>query len=205
MNISDGGEEKKRKSEYNENRVRVGTDNFGLARAGRDDYSRALARVAVAQICKGVGFNYSKESALLALSDVAVRFMRDIGKSASSCACLAEVECCPVVSGVVKELVEFVETAEEIPFALRFLLLLSVRTSASIEYPKLHFSDILYVIVSSQHGNCNKVIEPDWRPALTLKKTMEDQIAKDGVIGIGLTVTAVGVLIAGIAASLARK
>ncbi|GAB2210106.1 hypothetical protein Droror1_Dr00015360 [Drosera rotundifolia] len=48
-------------------------------------------------------------------------------------------------------------------------------------------------------------IEPDWRPALTLKKTVEDQIAKDGVIGIGLTVTAVGVLIAGSAAALARK
>ncbi|GAB2235769.1 hypothetical protein Drorol1_Dr00026210 [Drosera rotundifolia] len=144
MNMSDGGEEKKRESEYNESRVRVGTDDFGLARAGRDDYCRALARVAVAQICEGVGFNCAKESALLALSDVAVRFMRDIGKSASSCACLAgrtecnvfhivraledmssiigfrgasEVECCPVVSGVVKELVEFVETAEEIPFA----------------------------------------------------------------------------------------
>ncbi|KAL9270884.1 Mitochondrial fission 1 protein A-like protein [Drosera capensis] len=45
----------------------------------------------------------------------------------------------------------------------------------------------------------------DCRPTLTLKKTMEDRIAKDGVIGIGLTATAVGVLIPGIAAALARK
>ncbi|GMN74889.1 hypothetical protein TIFTF001_054477, partial [Ficus carica] len=39
-------------------------------------------------------------------------------------------------------------------------------------------------------------IAPDWRQALSLKKTVEDRIAKDGVIGIGITATAVG-LIAG--------
>ncbi|XP_062167908.1 mitochondrial fission 1 protein A-like [Alnus glutinosa] len=48
-------------------------------------------------------------------------------------------------------------------------------------------------------------IAPDWRQALTLKKTIEDKIAKDGVIGIGITATAVGLLAGGIAAALARK
>ncbi|KAF6142885.1 hypothetical protein GIB67_022764 [Kingdonia uniflora] len=48
-------------------------------------------------------------------------------------------------------------------------------------------------------------IAPDSRQALALKKTVEDRIAKDGVIGIGLTATAVGVVIGGIAAALARK
>ncbi|GAB2279201.1 Mitochondrial fission 1 protein A [Dionaea muscipula] len=48
-------------------------------------------------------------------------------------------------------------------------------------------------------------IAPDWRQALTLRKTVEDRIAKDGMIGIGLTATVVGVLVAGIAAALARK
>ncbi|GAV81495.1 hypothetical protein CFOL_v3_24950 [Cephalotus follicularis] len=46
---------------------------------------------------------------------------------------------------------------------------------------------------------------PDWRQALVLKKTVEDQIAKDGVIGIGITATAVGLIAGGIAAALARK
>ncbi|VVB03007.1 unnamed protein product [Arabis nemorensis] len=48
-------------------------------------------------------------------------------------------------------------------------------------------------------------IQPDWRQALVLKKTIEDKIAKDGVIGIGITATAVGLIAGGIAAALARK
>ncbi|KAA8549850.1 hypothetical protein F0562_001534 [Nyssa sinensis] len=48
-------------------------------------------------------------------------------------------------------------------------------------------------------------IAPDWRQALTLKKTIEDQITKDGVIGIGIAATAVGLLAGGIAAALSRK
>ncbi|KAJ4980087.1 hypothetical protein NE237_010867 [Protea cynaroides] len=48
-------------------------------------------------------------------------------------------------------------------------------------------------------------IAPDWRQALALKKTIEDHIAKDGVIGIGIAATAVGLIAGGIAAALARK
>ncbi|KAL9232664.1 hypothetical protein vseg_007746 [Gypsophila vaccaria] len=48
-------------------------------------------------------------------------------------------------------------------------------------------------------------IAPDWRQALTLKKNVEDRIARDGVIGIGITATAVGLLVGGIAAAVARK
>ncbi|KAJ0043881.1 hypothetical protein Pint_18194 [Pistacia integerrima] len=48
-------------------------------------------------------------------------------------------------------------------------------------------------------------IAPDWRQALALKKSIEDRIAKDGVIGIGITATAVGLIAGGIAAALARK
>ncbi|XWS65347.1 hypothetical protein CRYUN_Cryun05aG0104900 [Craigia yunnanensis] len=48
-------------------------------------------------------------------------------------------------------------------------------------------------------------IAPDWRQALALKKAVEDRIAKDGVIGIGITATAVGLIAGGIAAALARK
>ncbi|KAL9261319.1 Mitochondrial fission 1 protein A-like protein [Drosera capensis] len=48
-------------------------------------------------------------------------------------------------------------------------------------------------------------IAPDWRQALTLKKAVEDRITKDGVIGVGIAATAVGLLAGGIAAALARK
>ncbi|CAL5423468.1 unnamed protein product [Camellia sinensis] len=45
-------------------------------------------------------------------------------------------------------------------------------------------------------------IAPDWMQALTLKKTLNDQITKDGLIGIGITATVVGLVAGGIAASL---
>ncbi|KAJ8760117.1 hypothetical protein K2173_010973 [Erythroxylum novogranatense] len=48
-------------------------------------------------------------------------------------------------------------------------------------------------------------IAADWRQALVLKKTIEDRIAKDGVIGIGITATAVGLIAGGIAAAVSRK
>ena len=48
-------------------------------------------------------------------------------------------------------------------------------------------------------------IAPDWRQALTLKKVVEERTAKDGVIGIGIAATAVGLLVGGIAAAVARK
>ncbi|KAF8085565.1 hypothetical protein N665_0663s0012 [Sinapis alba] len=48
-------------------------------------------------------------------------------------------------------------------------------------------------------------VQPDWRQALALKQSIEDKIAKDGVIGIGITATAVGLIAGGIAAALARK
>ncbi|GKV41696.1 hypothetical protein SLEP1_g49195 [Rubroshorea leprosula] len=53
-------------------------------------------------------------------------------------------------------------------------------------------------------GQCLEM-QPDWKPADALRKTVEDRIAKDGVIGIGITATALGLIAGGIAAALARK
>ncbi|CAO1940956.1 unnamed protein product [Urochloa humidicola] len=52
-------------------------------------------------------------------------------------------------------------------------------------------------------GHCLE-IQPDWGQALALKKVVEDKIAKDGVIGIGIATTALGLLV-GLAAAVARK
>ncbi|KAL5565866.1 hypothetical protein UlMin_029030 [Ulmus minor] len=49
------------------------------------------------------------------------------------------------------------------------------------------------------------VIAPDWRQALTLKKAIEDRVTRDGVIGIGIAATAVGLIAGGIAAAVSRK
>ncbi|OIT28177.1 PREDICTED: mitochondrial fission 1 protein A-like [Nicotiana attenuata] len=53
-------------------------------------------------------------------------------------------------------------------------------------------------------GHCLE-IAPDWRQALSLKKAIEDRITKDGVIGIGITATVIGLIAGGIAASLIRR
>ncbi|KAL6010031.1 Mitochondrial fission 1 protein A [Asimina triloba] len=64
---------------------------------------------------------------------------------------------------------------------------------------------------SSDYSRSRQLVErcleiaPDWRQALTLKKVIEDKIAKDGVIGIGIAATAVGLVAGGIAAALVRK
>ncbi|CAA2959425.1 mitochondrial fission 1 A-like [Olea europaea subsp. europaea] len=48
-------------------------------------------------------------------------------------------------------------------------------------------------------------IAADWRQALTLKKMIEDKITRDGIIGIGIAVTAAGLLAGGIAAALSSQ
>ncbi|XP_076900689.1 mitochondrial fission 1 protein A-like [Bidens hawaiensis] len=51
-------------------------------------------------------------------------------------------------------------------------------------------------------------IAPDWRQAINLKKSIEDHIKKDGVIGIGIAataVTAVGLMAGGLAAALLSR
>ncbi|KAG9128900.1 hypothetical protein Leryth_009628 [Lithospermum erythrorhizon] len=48
-------------------------------------------------------------------------------------------------------------------------------------------------------------IAPDWRQALTLQKSIEDKIKKDGVIGIGIAATAAALVMGGVAAALSRK
>uniref|UniRef100_A0A8R7K178 Mitochondrial fission 1 protein n=1 Tax=Triticum urartu TaxID=4572 RepID=A0A8R7K178_TRIUA len=62
----------------------------------------------------------------------------------------------------------------------------------------------LYLLAVGHYRNGN-YIQPDWRQASSLKKAIEDKIAKDGVIGIGIATTAVGLIVGGIAAALARK
>ncbi|GMH09827.1 hypothetical protein Nepgr_011668 [Nepenthes gracilis] len=130
--MSNGGEEREREGEY-----------YSSKRVGSNDYERAVSRVAVAQICEGVGFDCSKESALEALSDIAARYIFDLGKIAVCYANLAGRSECNVFDivkgledlgfsigfsgasevnhysaglGVVMKLIEFVRTEEEIPF-----------------------------------------------------------------------------------------
>ncbi|XP_019183866.1 PREDICTED: transcription initiation factor TFIID subunit 8 isoform X2 [Ipomoea nil] len=108
------------------------------------DFGSAISRIAVAQICESVGFESCNESALDSFADIAIKYLFDLGKTATSYANLAgrsecnvfdivgaledlythtgflgaaEVNGCGMNSGVMREIVEYVESAEEIPFA----------------------------------------------------------------------------------------
>ncbi|XP_021760503.1 transcription initiation factor TFIID subunit 8-like [Chenopodium quinoa] len=130
--MSDGGEKIKRENEDNDSK-RDRRAILSIERAEPDDYGRAVSKMAVAQICEGVGFEAIKQSALVAISDIAVRFICDLGKSASFYANLAgrsESNLFDIVKGlqdfsgfsennIVDQMSGFVRTVEdiEIPFA----------------------------------------------------------------------------------------
>ncbi|KAK6152376.1 LOW QUALITY PROTEIN: hypothetical protein DH2020_015011 [Rehmannia glutinosa] len=133
--MSDGGEAEGRRDEHNNSIIRSGASNYG----------RAISRIAVAQVCESIGFEGFDESALDSLADIVIRYLCDLGKTSKFYANLAgRTECnvfdvaqgledlgmpqgfpgaseihtdCVVSSGAVREIKEYVETAEEIPFA----------------------------------------------------------------------------------------
>ncbi|XP_058096451.1 transcription initiation factor TFIID subunit 8 [Magnolia sinica] len=113
------------------------------APSGSDDFGRAVTRIAVAQVCEVAGFQSFQQSALDALSDIAVRYLRDLGKTARFYAnssgrtecnvfdviqgledlCLlqgfsgaSDVNRCLAGSGTVREIMQYVSLSEEIPF-----------------------------------------------------------------------------------------
>lgn len=113
-------------------------------KVGADDFAQAITKIAVAQVCESEGFQAFQQSALEVLSEVGARYILNIGKSAHDCANLAgRVECnvfdviqgledmgsvqgftgasdvdhCLESSGVMHEIVQFVNEAEPIPFA----------------------------------------------------------------------------------------
>ncbi|MCI51233.1 transcription initiation factor TFIID subunit 8, partial [Trifolium medium] len=62
--------------------------------AGGDEFAQAIAKIAVAQVCKSKGFQGFQQSALETMSDVIARYIMSIGKSANCYANLAgRAEC----------------------------------------------------------------------------------------------------------------
>ncbi|KAK8466208.1 hypothetical protein PHAVU_008G031660 [Phaseolus vulgaris] len=111
---------------------------------GGDDFARAIAKIAVAQVCESEGFQAFQQSALDALSDVVVRYILNVGKSAHCHANLSgrtesnafdviqgledmgsvqgfagasEVDHCLESSGVIREIFHFVNEGEPVVFA----------------------------------------------------------------------------------------
>ncbi|XP_021901858.1 transcription initiation factor TFIID subunit 8 [Carica papaya] len=118
-------------------------DNASTTRPGSDDFGRAVSKVAVAQICESLGYGGFKDSALQALADIAIQYIRELGKTARFYANLAgRTECnffdiiwgfedlgeahwlgasekgnSVMVSRKVMEIIQFLSSTKEIPFA----------------------------------------------------------------------------------------
>ncbi|XP_038904421.1 transcription initiation factor TFIID subunit 8-like [Benincasa hispida] len=115
-----------------------------LRKCRGNEFGRELSKIAVAQMCNRVGFQSFKESALDTLADIAIKYLRHLGKIATFYANLAgRIECnvfdiirgleelessqgflgawesdhCLANSGSVKNIVCYVNSVEEIPFA----------------------------------------------------------------------------------------
>lgn len=113
-------------------------------RRKNDEFPQAIARIAVAQVCESVGFQGFQQSALDKFSDVACKYILEIGKTSNFYANLAgRTECnvfdvvqgledlslsqgfvgasdrdhCLSGSGIIKEISQFVNLSEEIGFA----------------------------------------------------------------------------------------
>eukprot|EP01018_Ginkgo_biloba_P035930 Gb_05191 [translate_table: standard] len=111
--------------------------------AGGDAFGRAVAKIAVGQICETAGFQCFQQSALEALADIAVRYLGDLGRAAHYYANLAGRTDCNVFdviqamedlnsaqgfegasdvnhslssSGTLREIMRYTNRAEEIPF-----------------------------------------------------------------------------------------
>ncbi|XP_031490402.1 transcription initiation factor TFIID subunit 8 [Nymphaea colorata] len=112
--------------------------------SGRGDFARAVAQISVAQICESVGYQAFRQSALESLADISIRYIQDLGRSASFHAnsagrtesnvfdvirALKELHCsvgfsdvsessgCSLsASGLIKEIMQYASLAEEIPF-----------------------------------------------------------------------------------------
>ncbi|KAK7294192.1 hypothetical protein RJT34_17078 [Clitoria ternatea] len=106
----------------------------GRGRAAPDGFGQATAKIAIAQICEALGFHGAKASALEAFTDVAIRYLVDLGKMAEFYANLSGRSQCSVFDvirgledleaprafsgsgGGVGEIMNFVESADEVPF-----------------------------------------------------------------------------------------
>ncbi|KAF7803093.1 transcription initiation factor TFIID subunit 8-like [Senna tora] len=111
---------------------------------GGDDFAQAIAKVAVAQVCESEGFHSIQQSAIETLSDITVRYIQSIGKTAHCHANLAgraecnvfdviqgledmgsvqgflgasDIDHCVGSSSIIRDIIQFVTDVEPIPFA----------------------------------------------------------------------------------------
>lgn len=132
--MSDGGGESGRKNEKTHPKRKFSGNEFSLA----------ITKIAVGQICESVGFQSVQQSALETLSDITARYVENVGKFANINANLAgraecnafdiihgleelgsglgfsgasDVDHCLANSGIVRDIIQYVADRDDVPFA----------------------------------------------------------------------------------------
>ncbi|KAG0602909.1 hypothetical protein M758_10G050700 [Ceratodon purpureus] len=132
----------KKSTSKNELVQAANSDGGGVSSSkGGDEFARAVANTAVSQVCEGLGFHGIQKTAVETLTDIALRYLSDLGKAAHFYANLAgRVQCnafdvilaledmgpgaavdtsnrCLANSSALRDVMRYVEYAEEVPFA----------------------------------------------------------------------------------------
>ncbi|XP_022972681.1 transcription initiation factor TFIID subunit 8-like isoform X1 [Cucurbita maxima] len=148
-------------------------------RAGADDFGRAASKIAAAQICQSLGFQGSKESALDTLAEIVIVYLSNVGKMASFYSNLAgrtecnvfdivrglkdlealgssqdaEVSRCLAGSRSIQEILEYMYSVQEIPFA-----------QPVPQFPIIKNCNVLPSFIQMRETPPSKHI-PNWLPA----------------------------------------
>ncbi|KAK9741210.1 hypothetical protein RND81_03G089100 [Saponaria officinalis] len=86
--------------------------NYTRKSLRNEDFTRTIAKIAVAQICENEGFQGFHQSALEALSDVAIRYIKELGKASNHYANLSGRSECNVF--------DLIQGLEDLGFVLGF-------------------------------------------------------------------------------------
>lgn len=158
-----------------------GGGGSGSGSGSRDEYGRAVARAAVAQALEAAGFDCAHRSAVDTLVDVILRYVVHLGRTAAFNANLAgrvlaneydiiqaleEIgtdfdgfvgaatsDRCLVGSGVVRELIDYVESKPEVPF---------VRPLPSFPVPRVEPQPAQSFAMAGKESGMKHV--PEWLP-----------------------------------------
>lgn len=125
-------EEAKINGARTETLITISNNTTAGIRGSPDDFGRATAKLAVAQLCEATGFHSVKDSALESFADIVIRYLIDFGKTAEFHANLAGRSQCNVFditrawedleaprgfSNGMREIMNYAESMPETPLA----------------------------------------------------------------------------------------
>ncbi|KAJ9542766.1 hypothetical protein OSB04_029272 [Centaurea solstitialis] len=139
-------------------------------------------------------------------SDIVIRCEREVAEAEKSTSDELKKECYMRLSWALVHS----RRPEDVQRGIAMLEASLARTNSPLQMREMFYLLAVGYYRSGDYSRSRQLVDrclevaPDWRQALALKKSIEDHIRKDGVIGIGIAATTIGVLVGGLAA-MARR